>query len=131
MKILMADDDDNFRTLLGEVLAEAGYEVAAAENGRQAWELLEAEGADLAVLDVNMPELDGFGLLARVRDDARFAGLPVLMMTVRAATPDQVSGYDAGADDYLPKPFANEVLLARVKVLERRILNNSAEEDPA
>jgi len=122
MKVLVADDDDNFRSLVIEVLTAAGYEVAAEINGRLAWERLQAEGADMAVLDVNMPEMDGFQLLRNIRTDDRFKTMPVLMLTIRAFADDQVEGYDTGADDYLTKPFHNAVLLSRVKVLERRIL---------
>ena len=77
----------------------------------------------MAILDINMPVMDGMELLARIRADERFKTMPVLMLTVRSLTEDQVDGYDCGADDYLPKPFSNEVLLARIKTLERRILN--------
>lgn len=122
MKVLVADDDTIFRSLVVEVLTGAGYEVIAEENGLLAWERLEAEGADLAVLDINMPELDGFEVLRRIRADERHRAMPVLMLTIRAFAEDQVQGYDTGADDYLTKPFDNAVLLARVKVLERRIL---------
>ena len=124
MKILIADDDDNFRLLLAEVLAGSGYEVTAHENGLRALEHLGNGGADLAILDVNMPEMDGFELLSRIREDENLKHMPVLMLTVRSRVSDQVCGYESGADDYLPKPFANEVLLARVKVLERRILGS-------
>lgn len=122
MKVLIADDDDTFRSLVIEVLTGAGYEVRAEINGLLAWHRLQAEGADLAVLDVNMPEMDGFELLKRIRSDERFKTIPVLMLTIRAFADDQVQGYDTGADDYLAKPFHNDVLLSRVKVLERRIL---------
>jgi len=122
MKVLVADDDKTFRSLVTEILTDAGYEVAAEENGRLAWERLQTEGADLAVLDVNMPEMDGFQLLGRIRTDDRFKNMPVLMMTIRAFADDQVQGYETGADDYLTKPFNTDVFLARVKVLERRIL---------
>jgi len=122
MKILIADDDLVFRSLVSEVLTDAGYEISAHENGRLAWEALQAEGADMAVLDINMPEMDGVELLGLIRADARFVNMPVLMLTIRSFVEDQVSGYDHGADDYLTKPFANEVLVARVRVLERRIL---------
>lgn len=122
MKILVADDNDAFRALVVEILTEAGYEVAAEINGLLAWERLQADGADMAVLDVNMPEMDGFELLRNIRTDDRFKAMPVLMLTIRALADDQVQGYDTGADDYLTKPFHNDVLLARVKVLERRIL---------
>jgi DNA-binding response OmpR family regulator len=122
MKVLVADDDTTFRTLVIEVLTDAGYEVSAHENGLLAWEHLQAEGADLAVLDINMPEMDGIELLGNIRSDERFKGMPVLLLTIRAFTEDQVQGYERGADDYLTKPFDNDVLVARVKVLERRIL---------
>jgi DNA-binding response OmpR family regulator len=122
MKILLADDDDNFRTLLSEILEGEGYEVTSHENGQRAWEYLQSDTADIVVSDVNMPEMGGFELLKLIREDARLAAIPVLMMTVRDTVTDQVAGYETGADDYLPKPFANEVLVARVKVLERRIL---------
>lgn len=122
MKILVADDDNTFRSLVNEILTDAGYEVSAHENGRLAWDYLQAEGADLAVLDINMPEMDGIELLGRIRTDEKFKNMPVLLLTIRAFTEDQVRGYDHGADDYLTKPFSNDVLVARVKVLERRIL---------
>ncbi len=122
MKVLVADDDTIFRTLVVEVLTGAGYEVIAEENGLLAWERLQSEGADLAVLDINMPEMDGFEVLKRIRTDERHRTMPVLMLTIRAFAEDQVQGYDTGADDYLTKPFDNAVLLSRVKVLERRIL---------
>lgn len=122
MKILIADDDLVFRSLVSEVITDAGYEVSAHENGLLAWESLQAEGADMAVLDINMPEMDGVELLGHIRADPRFVNMPVLLLTIRSFVEDQVSGYDHGADDYLTKPFANEVLVARLKVLERRIL---------
>lgn len=122
MKVLVADDDDNFRSLVIAILTEDGYEVAAEVNGRLAWENLQANGADMAVLDINMPEMDGFELLRHIRTDGRFKDMPVLMLTIRAFAEDQVTGYDTGADDYLTKPFANDVFLSRIKVLERRIL---------
>ncbi|KAF0125210.1 MAG: transcriptional regulator [Elusimicrobia bacterium] len=120
MKILIADDDLNFRTLITAVIAEGGHTPLPEENGRLAWERLEKEGADMAVLDVNMPEMDGFELLKRIRCSPRHKGLPVLMLTIRAFAEDQVSGYDTGADDYLTKPFDNEILLARITALARR-----------
>jgi DNA-binding response OmpR family regulator len=122
MKILVADDDNTFRSLVMEILTDAGYEVHAEENGLLAWNYLQAHGADLAVLDVNMPEMDGFQLLRNIRTDERFRDIPVLMLTIRAFADDQVQGYETGADDYLTKPFNSDILLARVKVLERRIL---------
>jgi len=124
MKVLVADDDKTFRMLVSEVLNDAGYEVSAHENGLEAWKHLQAHGADVAVLDINMPEMDGIELLRNIRGDERLRDMPVLLLTIRALTEDQVQGYDRGADDYLTKPFSNEVLVARVKVLARRILRD-------
>ncbi len=129
MKVLVADDNDNFRSLVIEILTDAGYEVAAEINGLLAWNRLQAEGADMAVLDVNMPEMDGFELLKHIRTDDRFKNMPVLMLTIRAFADDQLQGYETGADDYLAKPFNNDILLARVKVLERRILNKQYKQE--
>lgn len=123
MKILVVDDENNFCSLVTEVLSREGYEVVPFANSLRAWDYLRSEGADMAVLDVNMPGMDGIELLWRIRGDARLKDIPVLFLSVRGLTEDQVRGYNVGVDDYLPKPFPNEVLVARVKVLERRIVN--------
>ena len=120
--ILVADDDDIFRDLVTTILEGAGYRVLAARDGQEGWELLEAQDADMAVLDLNMPRLDGMELTKRIRADARRSEMPILMLTIRALVEDQVSGYERGADDYLTKPFDSDMLLARLRVLERRIL---------
>lgn len=122
MRILIAEDDQNFRTLITEVLEQAGHTPMPEENGKLAWERLQREGADMLVTDINMPELDGFQLLARIRASDRHQAIPVMMLTIRAFAEDQVAGYDTGADDYLTKPFDNGVFVARVNALERRIL---------
>ena len=122
MRILIAEDDNNFRTLIMEVLEQSGYTPLPEANGKLAWERLQREGADMLVTDINMPETDGFQLLGLIRSDDRFKDMPVLMLTVRAFAGDQVQGYETGADDYLVKPFDTEVFLARIRVLERRIL---------
>ncbi|MEK9146362.1 MAG: response regulator [Elusimicrobiota bacterium] len=120
--ILVADDDQMFRELVTEVLTQGGYKVLAAQDGLAAWNLLQKRKADMAVLDLNMPNMDGLELTRKLRGDARFKDMPILMLTIRAMIEDQVSGYDRGADDYLTKPFENKMLLARMRVLERRIL---------
>jgi DNA-binding response OmpR family regulator len=122
--VLVVDDDEMFRELVTEILTQAGYRVLRAPDGLAAWDILQrkSEKVDLAVLDLNMPKMDGLELTRRIRDDARHKDLPVLMLTVRALIEDQVSGYDRGADDYLTKPFDSKMLLTRIKVLERRIL---------
>lgn len=121
MRILIAEDDDNFRTLITEVLQQAGHTPMPEPNGRLAWERLLLAGADMVVTDVNMPELDGFGLLRNIRGNEVYRGLPVLMLTVRQLAEDQIAGYENGADDYLTKPFDTEVFLARIVALGRRI----------
>ncbi len=127
MKILVVDDDKTFRTMVKAVLEEEGYEVTTAENGVEAWEGLQENKVDMAILDVNMPGMDGFQLLRKIRGDNNLKEMPVLMLTIRAFADDQVHGYESGADDYLTKPFANDILLARIKVLARRILKRNGD----
>ncbi|MDE2293758.1 MAG: response regulator [Elusimicrobia bacterium] len=118
--VLVADDDEMFRELVTEILTQGGYAVVRAEDGQAAWDMMQRKKVDIAVLDLNMPRMDGLELTRKIRDDAKYRDLPVLMLTVRAMVEDQVSGYERGADDYLTKPFDSKMLLARVKVLERR-----------
>ena len=122
--VLVVDDDEMFRDLVTEILSQGGYRVVRAQDGQAAWNLLQKgeEKVEMAVLDLNMPNMDGLELTRKIRDDARYKDLPILLLTVRAMVEDQVSGYERGADDYLTKPFDSKMLLARVKVLERRIL---------
>lgn len=121
--ILVADDDDMFRELVTEILVKGGYRVAKAEDGLAAWNIMQKTKVDIAVLDVNMPNMDGLELTRKLRADPRFKDMPILMLTVRALIEDQVQGLDRGADEYLTKPFDSAMLVARVKVLERRILS--------
>lgn len=120
--VLVADDDEMFRELVTEILTQGGYSVVRAEDGQAAWDAMQRKKVDIAVLDLNMPRMDGLELTRKIRDDVKYKDLPVLLLTVRAMVEDQVSGYDRGADDYLTKPFDSKMLLARVKVLERRAL---------
>ncbi len=122
MRILIAEDDENFRTLITELLAQAGHTPMPEPNGRLAWERLLRDGADMVVTDINMPELDGFQLLAKIRAADSCQSMPVLMLTIRAFAEDQVAGYETGADDYLTKPFDSDVFIARIHALGRRIL---------
>ncbi|PCI31597.1 MAG: hypothetical protein COB53_12980 [Elusimicrobia bacterium] len=118
--VLVADDDEMFRELVTEILTQGGYAVVPVVDGVQGWQALQKKKIDLAVLDLNMPNMDGLELTRKVRDDARLRNLPILMLTVRSLIEDQVSGYERGADDYLTKPFESKMLLARVKILARR-----------
>ena len=122
MRVLIAEDDDNFRALITELLEQDGHTPLAEPNGLLAWERLLREGADMVVTDINMPELDGFGLLRNIRDNETLRELPVLMLTVRQLAEDHIAGYATGADDYLTKPFDHGIFLARIHALGRRIL---------
>ncbi|HVA65332.1 MAG TPA: response regulator transcription factor [Elusimicrobiota bacterium] len=123
LTVLLAEDDEMLRGMVAEILSGGGYRVLAAEDGQAAWEKITAQGADMAVLDCNMPRLDGLALTKRLRKDPRFSGMPIMMLTVKSMVEDQLVGYGSGIDDYLPKPFDDQVLLARLKVLARRILS--------
>jgi two-component system, OmpR family, response regulator MprA len=118
MRILVVDDDVPVRESLRRSLTFNGYEVELAADGAQALAAIAAHRPDAAVLDVMMPRLDGLETCRRLR--AAGDDLPVLVLTARDAVADRVAGLDAGADDYLPKPFALEELLARLRALLRR-----------
>jgi two-component system response regulator MprA len=106
-----------------------GYQVETAGDGQQALESVTASRPDAMVLDVMMPRLDGLEVCRRLRSTGD--DLPILVLTARDAVSDRVSGLDAGADDYLPKPFALEELLARLRALLRRAANENDEEERA
>ncbi len=116
--ILVVDDDAPIRRMLERALGAEGYVVQAAGDGGAALSAVERSTPDLVVLDVAMDGLDGLAVCRRLR--AKGLGLPVLLLTARDAVPDRVAGLDAGADDYLVKPFATDELLARVRALLRR-----------
>jgi two-component system response regulator MprA len=116
--ILVVDDDAPIRRMLERTLTAEGYAVESAADGGEALAAVERAVPDLVVLDVAMPGLDGLSVCRRLRRVG--LGLPVLLLTARDAVSDRVAGLDAGADDYLVKPFAPEELLARVRALLRR-----------
>jgi two-component system response regulator MprA len=118
VRILVVDDDRPVLESLRRSLAFNGYEVEVARDGQEALTRLAERRPDAIVLDVMMPRLDGLETCRRLR--AAGEELPVLMLTARDAVSDRVAGLDAGADDYLPKPFALEELLARLRALLRR-----------
>lgn len=120
MRILVVDDDQAVRDSLRRSLAFNGYEVEVAGDGLAALESIARQRPDALVLDVMMPRLDGLEACRRLRSAGE--DLPILVLTARDAVSDRVAGLDAGADDYLPKPFALEELLARLRALLRRTL---------
>ena len=119
-RILVADDDKSVRESLVRALTLEGYTVVAANDGAKALDVVKTERPDVVVLDVMMPAVDGLTVCRVLRAEKN--RVPVLMLTARTETSDRVAGLDAGADDYLPKPFALEELLARLRALLRRTL---------
>src|SRR3954462_9142076 len=120
MRVLVVDDDTAVRDSLARTLRFEGHEVVTARDGQEALDAVDADEPDAMILDVSMPKLDGLETCRRLRAEGRV--LPVLMLTARDSVGDRVAGLDAGADDYLVKPFALQELLARLRALLRRSL---------
>ncbi|NTU74914.1 MAG: response regulator [Anaerolineaceae bacterium] len=119
-KILIVDDDIETLRLVGLMLQRQGYEIVAANNGSQAIVLARAEFPDLIVLDVMMPDLDGFQVTRQLRSEPQCATIPILMFTAKSQVEDKVAGYEAGVDDYLTKPVHPAELVAKIKGLLTR-----------
>jgi two-component system response regulator MprA len=117
-RVLVVDDDPPLRRMLSRTLVAEGFEVVVAGDGGAALAAAETFAPDVIVLDVAMPGVDGLALCRRLR--ARGLSTPILMLTARDAVPDRVAGLEAGADDYLVKPFAVVELVARLRALTRR-----------
>ena len=117
MKILMVDDDKKLCRLVADYLEPMGYEVAAAHNGARGLQMAREGGYHAVILDVMMPQMDGFEVLKRLR---RESDVPVLMLTARGEETDRIVGVEMGADDYLPKTFSSRELLARLRAVTRR-----------
>ncbi|OFS23594.1 response regulator transcription factor [Corynebacterium sp. HMSC04H06] len=128
MKILVVDDEQPVRESLRRSLSFNGYQVILAGDGVEAVETVHRESPDLMILDVMMPNMDGLEVCRLLRSEGWER--PILMLTARDGVADRVAGLDAGADDYLPKPFALEELLARVRSLARRAAAESIQATP-
>ena len=125
-KVLLCDDEIHILRAAEHKLSRAGYQVQIARDGQEAWEMIQQELPDVLVTDVQMPRMDGFQLSEQVRGNSATKDLPILMLTARGAVGDRVAGLDAGADDYLVKPFALEELLARLRALLRRAVGGDS-----
>lgn len=121
-KVLVADGDADWRTLLCRMLRAAGYAVMPARDGVQAWESLTKEGADIMIVDRDLEALDGVTLTAMARCQAELRDLPILVTLAGFQLADLVRAYDTGADLCLTKPCDGQEFVARLRVLERRIL---------
>ena len=129
-KILIIDDDIDTLKLVGLMLQKQGYLIVAANNGVQGLEQAEAENPDLILLDVMMPELDGYEVTRRLRANPQTANTPILMFTAKTQLDDKVTGFEAGADDYLTKPTHPSELNAHVKALLARVAKGKVSTSP-
>lgn len=118
-KILIVEDEVNIASFIKRGLQECGYEVTVAYDGEEAWQLIKQERYDLFMLDIIMPKIDGLQLCKMIRQNLGYS-IPILMVTALGTTDDIVSGLDAGADDYISKPFSFAELQARIRALLRR-----------
>lgn len=119
-KILIVEDEEKIARFLELELIHEGYEVIKTDNGRTGLDIMEKGEVDLVILDIMLPEINGLEVLRRIR---KISDIPIIMLTARDAVMDKVSGLDAGADDYITKPFAIEELLARIRTaLKKRVV---------
>jgi CheY-like chemotaxis protein/MinD-like ATPase involved in chromosome partitioning or flagellar assembly len=125
-KILIADDDVETLRLIGLMLQRQGFEIAAASNGVQALDMSRNGSPDLIILDVMMPDMDGYQVTRQIRQDASTAEIPILMFTAKSQVEDKVTGYEAGVDEYITKPIHPAELVARVKALLSRAKSRPA-----
>jgi DNA-binding response OmpR family regulator len=125
MKLLLAEDDIDFGNILSQYVTLSGFEVTLARNGREAWDMFHASRPDICVLDVMMPEMDGFTLAEKMR--AEEPGIPFIFLTAKSLREDIIKGLKLGADDYITKPFDPEMLMLRINNILRRVY--SAVED--
>ncbi|MGO8792105.1 MAG: response regulator transcription factor [Terriglobia bacterium] len=121
-RILVIDDDREMVDLLAQSLAQEGFHLNTAQSGEEGIELGRNQGLDIILLDVNLPDINGFEVLRRLR---RESDIPVIMLTARGEEVDRIVGLEIGADDYLPKPFSVRELVARINAILRRVAKGS------
>jgi two-component system, OmpR family, copper resistance phosphate regulon response regulator CusR len=121
--ILLVEDEQKIANTLKMGLTEAGYDVEVAYDGLIAWKLFQAHSFDLVVLDINLPGMNGYELCKNIR--GKNAQVPVIMLTALSTLSDKIEGYDAGADDYILKPFEFKELLMKIRVLLKRTVNQN------
>ena len=119
MRILLVEDDEPLSTALSSSLRGANYVVDCVYRGKEALAMLAADQTDIVILDLGLPDMDGLEVLRQIRQKVK--DMPVIILTARDKVTDKILGLDAGADDYLPKPFDMDELFARLRVLERRL----------
>ena len=115
-RLLLVDDEPGLRTAVQAYLEDEGFEVTTAVDGEEGFAKAQQMLPDVVISDVMMPRLDGYGLLQKLRADERLGGTPVIFLTAKGMTADRTQGYLAGVDDYIPKPFDPDELVARVRL---------------
>ena len=126
MKVLIAEDDRDFGNILTQYVTISGFDVTLGRDGKEAWELFGKVKPDLCVLDVMMPEMDGFTLAEKIKDAQ--PDMPVIFLTAKSLKEDIVRGLKIGADDYITKPFDPEVLILRINNILKRAYSSSNDE---
>jgi DNA-binding response OmpR family regulator len=126
MKVLLAEDDRDFGNILSQYVSINGFDVTLARDGREAWDLFNQEKPDICVLDVMMPEMDGFTLGEKIKEQQ--PGVPLIYLTAKSLKEDIVKGLKIGADDYITKPFDPEVLILRINNILKRAYSSSNDE---
>ena len=121
-KLLIADDEKNIREMIGKYAVHDGHEVALASNGREALDLFEKEDYDLVILDVMMPEMDGYEALKKMKERK---DVPCILLTALGQEYDRIYGFDIGAEDYVTKPFSLKELMMRIRVILKREMKSS------
>lgn len=118
MKILIVDDEEGIRKVIKEYCINENYETDESSNGKEALEKLKTNDYDLLILDIMMPEMDGFSMLKDLPEDRK---IPTIVLSARGEEYDKLSGFDLGIDDYVTKPFSPKELIARIKAIQKRI----------
>jgi len=127
-KILVVDDEDDILDLVGYNLTREGYRVRTAVRGEEALRKIREDPPDLILLDLMLPDIDGFDVCKELKSNPRTAYIPIVMLTAKTAESDQVAGLELGSDDYVMKPFSPSVLLARVRAVLRRMKEEAPSE---
>lgn len=126
MKVLIAEDDRDFGNILAQYVSISGFTVKHAHDGSEAWEMFQADKPDICVLDVMMPEMDGFTLAEKIKEMDK--DIPVIFLTAKSLKEDIVRGLKIGADDYITKPFDPEILILRLNNILKRAYSSSNDE---
>ncbi len=127
--IFCVEDDTNIRELIQYTLASTGFEVKAFENGKSFFEAMETSAPSLVLLDIMLPDIEGTEILKTIRSSKKHSGVPVIMLTAKSDRMDKIKGLDAGADDYITKPFDVLELISRIKAVLRRCAPKSPSSD--